>query len=98
MSFEIGGVSRWHTAVDPALEVTVEVLIGIQFRRIGRQEEDLDMRRIALDPFGDFASLVDSEVVENQEDGALASPNQTLQETKQKPKLKPREMNHESPD
>lgn len=83
LPFQVCGIAGRDAGMDRALEVAVEVLVGIELGRVGRQEEELDERRIALDPCGHLPSLVDLEIVEDQEDAPLPPSRQTPQEAQQ---------------
>ena len=63
--------------MNPGLEVTVEIFIRVQLRRITRQIDDLDLVLPALQPSFDLLAVMDAQVVQHQEDlaaGVLDQP------------------------
>jgi hypothetical protein len=59
LSLQVGSVPRGQAGVHIALEIAVERLVGVELGRLGWQEEQADLRRVARDPGRDDARLVD---------------------------------------
>jgi hypothetical protein len=45
------------------LQIAVEVLIRVQFRRIGREVEKFDLMFFSLQPFLDLLGVMDTQVI-----------------------------------
>src|SRR5437763_16375174 len=73
-------VARRDVGVDGALEIPVEVLVGIELGRVWREEENLDRGRARGKPLPHLRRLVHVEVVEDQEDLLLSVADQPAQE------------------
>src|SRR5450759_5050678 len=50
------------------LDVVVEELVGVEVRAVGRQEEDLDLNPVSLEPPSYRSGLVRRMTVDDQED------------------------------
>ena len=81
--------------VDGALQVAVEVLVGIELGRVGWQEEDLDLRGIRREPAAHLGRLVNTEVVEDQEDLALGIARQPTHEDDERRRFQGALVDHE---
>ena len=83
LPFEVRRVLRRDIAMHGALEIPIEVLVRVQFRRVRRQVEQGDLVAVRVDPFSHRLGLVDAEVVENQEDLAPGIADESLHEDNQ---------------
>ena len=93
---QVRGIARRDSGVDTTLEVAVEVLVWIQLGRIRRQKKDSNARSVALGPRRDLSGLVDSQIVEDQEDRSFASLNQAPQKAEQDVGAQGALVNHET--
>lgn len=76
LAMQRGLARRRDIGVDSALEVAVEVFIGIELGRIGRQIEDCDGFAVLPDPLADRRGVVDIEIAEDPVDLPLGVANQ----------------------
>ena len=65
------------------LQVIIQVLIRIVFRRIGGQKEKPDLGLVLLNPFGNERPVMNLEVVQNDVDLVVNILDQTLQKLHQ---------------
>ena len=53
--------------MDPGLEIAIQILVGIQLRRIRGEVEDLDFLLVLFEPRLDNFRVMDAQVIKNQE-------------------------------
>ena len=83
LGFQFIAVYRWLAAMDLGLEVAVEVFVGVEFRRVGWQEEEFDVLWVLFQPGADLFAVMHLEVVQNQEDFLACVPDEAGQEADQ---------------
>ena len=66
--------------MNPGLQVAVQVLVGIQFRRVRRKIEDGYLLLVLLEPLGYLLAVVDLEIVEDQVDLPSGIPDKSAHE------------------
>ena len=52
--------------MDQGLQIAVEILVGVEFRGVGGEEEDLDVFGMLLQPVPNLVAVMHSQVVQNQ--------------------------------
>jgi hypothetical protein len=72
--------SRCFFRVDVLLEVTVQVLVGVEFRRVAGDKLELDDALLSLHPCGDLFPVMDSEVVSDHHHRAVVGLHQLREE------------------
>ena len=81
MVLEGGGVPGRGLGMEPDLQVTIEIFIGIQFGRVRREKEHFEPLGVAWfrEPGLDRLRMVDTQIVEDQKD-LLVRPLEELVE------------------
>ena len=72
--------SGWGNFGHPALEIGVQQLVGVQFWRVAGQIEHLDLVCVSSKPFPHSLRMMDSQVVQDQENSLLPSIDKPLHE------------------
>ena len=60
--------------MNPGFQVAIQVLIGIQFRGVGREIEDGYLLLVCLQPLGYLLAVMDLEVVERSDRPSVRYP------------------------
>src|SRR5262245_49973939 len=89
-------VAGRDVGIDGALQIPVEVFVGIEIGRIGRQEEDLNRGGPRRKPLAHLRRLVHAEVIENQEDLLRSVADQAPHEIDQGARLQGALEDHEA--
>ena len=80
LALEGAAVARRGTLGQAALDVLVEELVGVMLGRVGRQEDQLDPVAVRGHPGLDRLGVMHPEMVDDQEDLALGTLDQALEE------------------
>lgn len=72
-----------QAAVDTTLQITVDILVGIELRRVRWQVEHLDLVAVACEPCAHLAGVMHPQVVEDKKLLAVAILDETLHESDQ---------------
>ena len=88
--------SRRRMVAQLRLDRVVEVLVGIEFRAVRREEAQLNLLVMCFNPFTDLLGAMYLQVVHNQEDLTVGGADESLQELEKDGDLQCPPVHHEA--